>query len=193
MERIRRVCKRRAARGGCTAPTFRGEAGDPIAMHHPVLPTTIRYSCTYARPSRNFTSLFCSCLSLSLTSSLIAALCRFRLVRSRFVLRPRVFLRSGRITLFLASFSLPVTLYLLSLPRARLRSLSTIRALVFPRHNSTVAVAALFQHFTTHRRDSALCMSRNIQRHRYLICSSSCNLDSLEIYRNVGTMPSVER
>lgn len=31
--------------GGCSAPTFRGEASDPIAMHHSVLPTT--YS-TYA-------------------------------------------------------------------------------------------------------------------------------------------------
>lgn len=63
---LRRVCKRRAARGGCTAPTFRGEAGDPIAMHHPVLPTTTRYSRTYATPSpllllpRSITSLLLS-------------------------------------------------------------------------------------------------------------------------------------
>jgi len=41
----------RCARGGRTAPTFRGEAGDPMAMHHPVLPTTTRYSCTYATPA----------------------------------------------------------------------------------------------------------------------------------------------
>ena len=34
---------KQATRGGCSAPTFRGEATDPIAMHHSVPPTTTYY------------------------------------------------------------------------------------------------------------------------------------------------------
>lgn len=60
---------------GCTAPTFRGEAGDPIAMHHSVLPTTTRYSCTYATPSQLY---FCHPHPHFLSSFLIIVLCRFR-------------------------------------------------------------------------------------------------------------------
>ncbi|KYM99884.1 hypothetical protein ALC62_09505 [Cyphomyrmex costatus] len=126
LERVRRVCKRRAARGGCTAPTFRGEAGDPIAMHHPVLYQQLPAIVVPTRPSRNFSSLSLSLfplppLSLSFlvssSFSFIAALCRFRRnsrsLLSHFVFRPRVFLRS--VALFRLSPPV-VVVYLLSLP-----------------------------------------------------------------------------
>lgn len=149
LERIRRVCKRRAARGGCTAPTFRGEAGDPIAMHHPVLPTTIRYSCTYATLSQ---------LHFSLSLSFFF----FPSHRRALSLPTRSFsFRSPRFSPF-GEDSAFSRLFLSFISSASATtSLSTIRALVFPRHNSTAAVVALFQHFTTHRRDFALYVSRN--------------------------------
>ncbi|KYN36735.1 hypothetical protein ALC56_08526 [Trachymyrmex septentrionalis] len=124
LERVRRVCKRRAARGGCTAPTFRGEAGDPIAMHHPVLYQQLPAIAAPTRPPRNFSSLLPSpSLSLSLSLSLSPSLFLFlfhrralslppQLVLSRFVFRPRVFLRS--VELF--RLSPLVVVYLLSLP-----------------------------------------------------------------------------
>ncbi|KYN20550.1 hypothetical protein ALC57_07039 [Trachymyrmex cornetzi] len=154
----RRVCKRRAARGGCTAPTFRGEAGDPIAMHHPVLYQQLPAIAAPTRPPRNFSSLLPSfSLSLSLSLSLAVSFSlflslpsphfvasaatrsfSFRFPSSRFSPFGRAFspLSSRRCLSFISSVSTAM-------------SLPTIRALVFPRHSSTAVVTGPSCHFAT--------------------------------------------
>lgn len=174
MERIRRVCKRRAARG-CTAPTFRGEAGDPIAMHHPVLPTTIRYSCTYATLSQlRFPLPFLSSP-------------RFVASDSFFLVSFPVFFSVRRGWRF---FSPPSIFYLFREQDYRLST--TIRALVFPRtqfdRRNCCSLSTLYDASPRFR---FIYVSRAMQR-RYLVCDSSCNLGSLEAYCKVDVTPSVE-
>lgn len=145
---LRRVCKRRAARGGCTAPTFRGEAGDPIAMHHPVLPTTTRYSRTYATSSP-FPFLFAasllssafvsasSSLFLFLTSVLshrraLALSTLFFPVSLSFVRRYCVLFFPSLVRQPLFRLLRAVAVYLLSLPRAPLHIYISLSRLSVP-------------------------------------------------------------
>ncbi|KAL0125870.1 hypothetical protein PUN28_004728 [Cardiocondyla obscurior] len=91
--RVRRVCKRRAARGGCTAPTFRGEAGDPIAMHHPVLYQQLPAIAAPMRPPSQL--LFSAFVSLSPSFSLFLSLSLSLSFSPLFLFRPTRFVASA--------------------------------------------------------------------------------------------------